>query len=191
MLRARPSSAIFLAALVVGGCHSGAADESPLRVAVTVAPHVWLVEAIGGPRVEAMALVAPGESPATFQPTDAQVSRLMRSAVYFRAGVPCEVSPWFEAIESSTKVNIVDLRRGIELRAMPRHRHGEEDAVAEVPGAGEDRYGEDPHIWFELEDGEPTKNYYTFSLDYDRANYTWDYNSSFEHYSEMRCKPDK
>jgi hypothetical protein len=52
--------------------------------------------------------------------------------------------------------------------------------------------GDDPHIWHELDNGKRTGDYYTFSKDYDRANYTWDEeNMKFFNYSEMRCKKDK
>ncbi len=61
---------------------SEARDLDPrLEVVVTIAPQKWLVEQIGGDRVDVTALVAPGDSPATYLPSDAQVSRLIRAVV--------------------------------------------------------------------------------------------------------------
>ena len=81
------------AVLAAAGCAGElpAPDHDRLLVAVSIVPQAWLVERIGGPRVRAVPLVEPGASPATYQPTDAQVSMVMRADVYFRAG-------WFRAI---------------------------------------------------------------------------------------------
>ena len=112
-------------------------------------------------------LVRPGESPATYQPTDAEVTGVMRATVYFRAGVPFENGRWFEEIEAADRVKIVDLRRNISLREMARHVHDPEPHVAHHgesphahpeahdPSAGEHEHehedhshaGKDPHIW--------------------------------------------
>ncbi len=129
-------AAAVLVAVLATSCGPAPAGDGLLIATATLAPQAWLVEEIGGPWVEVTALVAPGESPATFQPTDAQVSRLLRSAVYFRTGVPCENAPWFEAIEAAGKIAFVDLRRGIELRT-PDGRTPD----------GDHHGGEDPHIW--------------------------------------------
>ncbi len=122
-------------------CALPAFGGGPIAVAVTVAPQAWLVEQIGGDRVRVTTLVAPGESPATFLPSDRQVSGLMRSAVYLRIGVPGERGPWFDALRRSGRVEIVDLREGVELLALPRHHHDTERAE------GHDRAGTDPHVW--------------------------------------------
>lgn len=105
--------------------------ESPrLEVAATVAPHGWLVEAVGGERVRVSVAVAPGQSPETFQPSDAEASRLLRARIYFRTGVPAERGPWFKALARATRV--VDLADG-------DHGH---DA-----GGGHAHGGGDPHNW--------------------------------------------
>ncbi len=130
--------AVLLAALAAA-CGPAPAVDGPLAVAVTLAPQAWLVEEIGGARVAVTALVAAGESPATFQPSDVQVSRLLGSAAYFRTGVPSENAPWFRAIEEAGTVEFVDLRRGIELEALP----GKHPGGSFNPEHG----GKDPHIW--------------------------------------------
>ncbi len=83
----------------------------------------WLVEQIGGNQVEVAVLVAPGESPTTYMPSDAQVTHLMRSRIYFRIGVPFENGLWFDAVSKMGRFEMVDLRSGIEWQ------------------------GDDPHIW--------------------------------------------
>lgn len=124
-------------------------------VAVSILPQAWLVEQIADGHVEVLTVVRPGESPATYQPTDAQISGIIKAAVYFRIGVPFENGPWFEAIRAARGPRIVDLRRGVRLRRMSRavdpekpspleRKHGRTEDVDQVHRhAG----GEDPHIW--------------------------------------------
>ncbi|MCR4413944.1 MAG: zinc ABC transporter substrate-binding protein, partial [Thermoguttaceae bacterium] len=147
-------------AVVFLGC-SGASEDTPgkVRAAVSVLPHAWLVEAIGGPHVEVLTLVRPGESAELYQPTDAQVSQVARASVYFRTGMPLENSRGFHALRSLGRPKVVDLREGIALRAMTPHRHSEETEGPHATGdqpdgdaagphdANSDVVGKDPHIW--------------------------------------------
>ena len=108
---------------------------------VSVLPHAWLVEEVGGERVAVAALVTPGQSPATYQPSDMQATEARRARVYFRTGVPFERGKWLTALEGSAEnLRIADLRDGIELREIggghdDGHDHGPE--------------GMDPHIWLD------------------------------------------
>jgi len=66
------------------------ADEAPLGVTVSILPQVWFAERIGGEQTRAEALVGPGHSPATFEPTSRQMANLEQATVFFCAGVPFE-----------------------------------------------------------------------------------------------------
>jgi zinc transport system substrate-binding protein len=130
--------------VLAGGCGSEAprVGTGPLTVAVSLAPHAGLVKRIGGDLVEVITVIAPGESPHTYQPTDYQVSQVLNASCYLRAGVPFENGPWFQALSAAQRVPIVDVREGIELvsRGSPAgdESHG--------PGCC-DHHGHDPHIW--------------------------------------------
>jgi len=150
----------LLAAVAAAGCGGSTSPRSDgkVPVAVSVAPQAWLVEQIGGPHVDVVTIVRPGESPATYQPTDAEISRVMQASVFFRLGVPFENGGWFEAIQDSEQLKIVDLRKGIDLRTIERHVHHEaEPAEDSHDHAGHDHAqcehcvhhedGTDPHIW--------------------------------------------
>lgn len=113
---------IFMLGLLLGGSLSVWAEER-LEVVVSIEPQRWLVEQIGGDQVDVAVLVAPGESPTTYLPADAQMTRLMKAQIFFRIGVPFERGLWFDAIRSMGRLNLIDLREGIEL------------------------VGDDPHIW--------------------------------------------
>ena len=123
---------VAVASAAIGCSHSPPQQADGKIVAATgILPHKWLVEQIGGDHVEAIALVKPGDSAGCYQPTDAEVSRLMGCSMYFRSGMPFENGPWFAAIQDNPKARFVDLQAGITLRQ-------------EEPGHGE---ADDPHIW--------------------------------------------
>ena len=121
---------------------SAVASEGRLGVFVSVLPQVYFVKRIGGGRVEVEALVAPGESPATYQVTPQQMARLAHARLYFRVGVPFEHSlmPKVEGMAGGVKV--VDTRRGIQLREMVGRHH-----EAEQTQGHQDETALDPHIW--------------------------------------------
>lgn len=128
-----------IVAVLVAGCAEGRASER-LTVTVSVVPQAWVVRQIGGDDVAVLTMVQPGADPHTYQPTDAQVSAVMRGRVYFRIGVPFERGPWFQAIQRSATLSVVDMRRGIELREMA----GARDLQGHSHHASSFR---DPHIW--------------------------------------------
>jgi zinc transport system substrate-binding protein len=104
-------------------------------VTVSIPPQAFLVGRVGGPRVAVSVLAGPGEDSHTYEPSDMQVSEVLRSRVYFRIGVPFENGKWLSALAGSMR--IVDLRDGLTLRHM-----AEGESVHE--GHSE---GSDPHVW--------------------------------------------
>ena len=140
---------------VLIGCKQESQPQTPgrLTVAVSISPQAWLVGQIGGEHVEVITLVKPGDSPATYQPSDAQISRLMRASAYFRIGVPFENGRWFEAVRQAKGLEVIDTRKGIKLRMMrTRHEHvhdaHDEHEHEHSPQEHERQHGgKDPHIW--------------------------------------------
>jgi zinc transport system substrate-binding protein len=91
------------------------AAPSPIQVVVSLAPQLWLVRAIGGELVSVSTLVAPGESEETYSPSDAQVSEVLRARLLFRIGAGFEEAPWFRTLAASGRLDIVDVRAGVDL----------------------------------------------------------------------------
>jgi zinc transport system substrate-binding protein len=138
----------LLAAIAgTGGCRPPADSPGPgqLTVAVSIVPQSWLVEQIAGPQVKVLTMVRPGESAEMYQPTDAQISQVLKAAVYFRIGMPLENSRGFAALASSGQLKVVDQRQGVKLRRMPHHAHHGESG--EEPAGEALAEGADPHIW--------------------------------------------
>lgn len=108
------------------------AFAAKLQVVVSLPPTAWLVERLGGERVEVFTLALPGESAETFQPTDRQVSLALSAQLFLRLGLPFEEGPSFAALAAQPGLLVVDLRDGLPL-IEGDHHHG--------------RVAPDPHHW--------------------------------------------
>jgi zinc transport system substrate-binding protein len=128
-----------------------AADGDRITVFTSILPQEYFVERIGGDRVEVQALVAPGRSPATYEPTPRQMASLSEATVFFRIGVPFENAFMPKIRDLTQGLRIVDTREGITLREMKAHHHGDDGYQHEDHHADEEHHhhhgGTDPHVW--------------------------------------------
>lgn len=133
--------------LCVAPAPVAAAADAPLKVFVSVLPLKYFVERIGGPHVVTEVMVGPGQSPATYEPTPRQMSRLGQADLYFRVGVPFERIWMQRLVDLNRRMRVVDLRDGIDLLRLEEHHHEGEEA--HEPESGEEHHGDDldPHIW--------------------------------------------
>ena len=100
----------------------------PLDISVSVLVQKTFVQALTGDLAEVHVVVGPGFNPATYQPTPRQISRLARSVLWIRAGMPFEEA-WLPRLKSiNPELVIMDMREGLELLS------GEQGET-------------DPHIW--------------------------------------------
>ena len=114
-------------------------EGGALRVFVSVPPHAYLVERIGGDQIEVEMLVPPGQDPHTFEPTPGQVVSLGRAAMFVQVGMPFERRLLARIAAGHDRLRVVDATAGIALRdgsctfCDHDHHHG---------------HGEpDPHVW--------------------------------------------
>lgn len=136
-------------------------DPSGMTFTVSIPPQAYLLERIAGPDVRVITLVEGGESPATYQPSDLQVSEVMRSRVYFRVGVPFEQGRWLDAInDSGSAIQVVDLREGVPMRALGDESQGDVESGDQGPGQGEggNSQGEDARGRGEQHPGEDARS---------------------------------
>ncbi len=120
------------------------AVEKKVKVYVSIVPQEYFVERVGGDMVEVAALVLPGDSPATYQPTPQQIAGLSSADLYFRIGVPFEKGFMPKIKGLSDKLKIIDTRKGITLRIMKAHHHHDGD---DADTDESEHAGKDPHIW--------------------------------------------
>jgi len=108
-----------------------------LSLFVSVLPQKMMLERVGGKHVQVNVMVGKGFNPAVYQPTPRQIGALANAELYLRTGVPFEES-WLPRFQSANpRMQVLDLREGIEL--MP--------AVGHVPGKSRHGGTLDPHIW--------------------------------------------
>ena len=117
-------------------CGRTAWSAAPLKVFVSIPPQKYFVERLGGKHVSVSVIVEPGRSPATYEPSPLQMSRLSGASLYFAIGVPFE-DVWMTRIHAANPgMKIIALQEGIPLRG-----------VDQVGDAGEGEGRKDPHIW--------------------------------------------
>jgi len=131
---------VIVALLLTTSCRTGSeAGDKPV-ISVSIIPQQYFIEQLAGNLVEINVMIPPGASPATYEPTVSQLSRLDRSRVYFRIGYVGFERSWMDKICSvNPDMKIVDLSEGVEII--------EEDTVARGDHNGHGHHGTDPHIW--------------------------------------------
>lgn len=121
-------------------CNPEGKRSDKLFISVSIVPQQYFIERIAGDLVEVNVMIPPGASPATYEPTVSQLSKLDQSLVYMRIGyVGFELS-WMNKISAvNPDMRIVDLSTGIkpiqEEKEEHNHLHGNAHG------------GIDPHIW--------------------------------------------
>jgi len=141
----RPLALLIVA--LAAACGSGPApgDGEVPTVWVAIPPQREIVERVAGGAVHVEVLLPPGQSPATYEATPRQLASLEHAATYLSLGVPFETVLLPRLRSSSPGLEIVDLRRGVELVPMDEpHRHSDEAAAGASHGAQPD-----PHIWLD------------------------------------------
>jgi len=129
---------LLLFVLAAAGCGRASDSETAgLPVTVSILPQKYFVERIGGDHVRVNVMVAPGASPATYEPKPSRVRALSGAAIYFAAGVPFE-SVWLRRLTRDRKaLMVVDTSAGIEKLTMEGHRQHDHHSEETL----------DPHTW--------------------------------------------
>lgn len=119
-------------------------NDGKINVMVSILPQVDFVERIGGNKVKVLEMIPPGFSPATYDPSPAQLKGLEMADIYFRIGhIPFERAQMDKLIAINSRMKVVDTSNGIELLTLAAHsRDNDEHKENEIK-----EEGNDPHIW--------------------------------------------
>jgi len=134
---------VATAAAVAVGERSGRASE-PATVAVSIQPQREFVQRVAGDLAAVEVLVLPGHSPATYEPTPRQMTRLAEADMWVRIGVPFEDSVLRNLAVVAPNLRVVDGTEGIELVPMD----GSSIPAATGNADGHDHLI-DPHFWLD------------------------------------------
>jgi len=143
-----------LLVIVTWGISRSVSAADKVKVFVSIMPHAYFVERIGGDRLDVGVLVGPGRQPHEYEPTPKQLAELASAQVLFTAGMPFEAVLARKIQASFKNLAIADTSKGVTLRAMTeeeaetasrgkKHAHGKKDAHSHAAGAP------DPHIWLD------------------------------------------
>lgn len=140
MIRSAPLLLIALIAMALVSCQPAETHNNIPIVSVSILPQKFFIERLAGEYVEVNVLIPPGASPATYEPTLTQLTKLDQSNVYMKIGhIGFELS-WMDRIQSvNPDMKIIDLSLGVDM-IHEEGNHGE-DHSGHVHG------GVDPHIW--------------------------------------------
>jgi len=140
MIRSAPLLLIALIAMALVSCQPGETTNNIPIVSVSILPQKYFIERLAGEYVEVNVLIPPGASPATYEPTLNQLTKLDQSNVYMRIGhIGFELS-WMDRILSvNPDMKIIDLSFGVDM-INEEGNHGEDHS-------GHVHEGVDPHIW--------------------------------------------
>lgn len=126
-------------------CGTGVDSRDKPVISVSIIPQQYFIEQLAGELVEVNVLIPPGASPATYEPTLAQLGKLEQSDIYMRIGYVGFEQSWMEKLTAvNPGMKIVDLSNGVDLileESVPEEVH---DGHAHH---GHSHYGTDPHIW--------------------------------------------
>jgi len=133
---------LFTGMLIINSCKpaenkNGSVPEK--TITVSILPQEYFVRKIVGENYQINVMVPPGASPASYDPTPRQMSRLADSDIYLRIGEIAFEKVWLKNITSNyPELPVKDLSNGISFIRQAHHHHGkEEDAKGSA----------DPHIW--------------------------------------------
>lgn len=118
---------------------------SNINTVVSILPEQTFVKAIGGDKVNVSLMVAPGNSPHTYEPKPSQMVDIAKAQLYFAIDVEFE-DVWLPKFKNlNPNMHIIDLAEGIKKIQMQKG-HKEESHAGHHHDAHAHE-GEDPHIW--------------------------------------------
>lgn len=148
---------LIILTLSIVGCKSQNIDdaskelknkEDKITVAVSIVPQETFIKAVSGDLLDVITMIPPGNSPANYQPTPKEISKLSDSKIYFSIGVNAEKSNILNNMEDFNRdIKIVSLADEVSKVYPERNFLAEENH-----SHGEDKNqhleeGRDPHIW--------------------------------------------
>ena len=99
--------------------HGQPSEKIP--VLVLLLPQTFFVERIGDPFVDVSVLIAPGHSPATFEPTAKQMETVSKAKLYFQIGVPFEKTALKSLQAANPKMTVIPMHEPVKAHLSDGH----------------------------------------------------------------------
>ena len=142
MKRKLLSGLLIISVLFISACQSNNRDSEKKSITVSILPQKYFVQSLIGDKLNINVMVAPGASPASYEPTPRQMAELTQSDLYLMMGHLGFEEAWIPRIEKTNPdLKIIDLSSGITLLGEEsEEEHGADES-------DEHHHGVDPHIW--------------------------------------------
>ena len=108
----------------LGGGIPALAASGKIDITVSIPPHAYFVERIGGNLVSTHIMIPGGANPATYEPTPRQLIELSNSEMYMKVGTP---TFFFEKkylqtfLDRNSRMTVIDASAGVSLRTGDPH----------------------------------------------------------------------
>ena len=134
-------SFILLVAFTLFSCNNfKQTTESKPEISVSILPQEYFVSKIAGDHFKINVMIPSGASPATYEPTPAQLASISRTDLYLKIGYTGFEMAWMERLAASNAdMRIINLSEGVELimeKAVHDNQHREHK-----------HGGVNPHTW--------------------------------------------
>lgn len=141
-------AALIFPVFLVGCGPTAGEDSDRLQVAVSIRPQQWLVEQLAGDLVRVVVVLPDNANHHAFSPSDAEVSRILRSRLFFTIGLPFEEQgPLRGGAEAGRRTNmeVVSTLEGLPMIEIDHVcDHGDDHHHHHHH---HDHGGLDPHVW--------------------------------------------
>jgi zinc transport system substrate-binding protein len=127
---------VIALAIIIGHTQTSQNQKNEkTNVVVSILPQKAFVQAVGGDFVTVTALIPPGASPESYDPSPSDLKAVENADIYFRIGyIPFEKSNAEKLAELNPKMKIVDTSTNIQMKTFDERNITEEEGI-------------DPHIW--------------------------------------------
>lgn len=116
-----------------------------IDIATSILPQKALIDAIGGDKVNTVAMIPAGASPHSYEPKPSQMTAISKAKAYFTVGVEFEEA-WMGRFHSQNRNMIIfDSAKDIKKIKMAAHHHDEDEH--EEHHEHHEHEGMDPHVW--------------------------------------------
>ncbi|HOJ99850.1 MAG TPA: zinc ABC transporter substrate-binding protein [Termitinemataceae bacterium] len=117
----------LLAGVMLTGCGGKQTKSDKPVVVVSILPHRYFLERIGGDTIQSLVLVGPGQSPHSYEPTPQQMEQLGRARAWIYSNTDFEITLLPRIKKLFPQLKLVDGTAGMKFRSLEAHEHEEEE----------------------------------------------------------------
>ncbi len=119
---------VLVPSLLFAGGKGEVSSSKPI-VVVSILPHAFFVNQLGGSEVEVLTLVGEGQNPHSYEPSPSQMAQLAKAKVWVLSGTEFELALKPKIQNMYPNLRIVDGTVGMTFRQLEEDDHGHDDPL--------------------------------------------------------------